>query len=121
MAAIAPVAVGATVTAAGAAAITISVGYLAGWIAEKGVDYFYSSQGQEEAAEFSKNIMESLYNNPNGVDSVLVELAQENEEVAEILKREGLITDAQVGEYIKGERTDTPTNWLVTTTEYGLY
>ena len=89
--------------------------------AEKGVDYFYSSQGQEEAAEFSKNIIESLYNNPNGVDSVLVELAQENEEVAEILKREGLITDAQVGEYIKGERTDTPTNWLVTTTEYGLY
>ena len=24
-------------------------------------------------------------------------------------------------EYITGEKTDTPTNWLVTTTEYGLY
>ena len=75
-----------------------------GLLAEKGVDYFYSKKGQEEAAEFSKNIMESLYNNPNGVDSVLVELALENEEVAEILKRKGLITDAQVGEYIKSAR-----------------
>ena len=121
MTGIAIFAAGCSLPAAGAAIITIATGYLAGWIAEKGVDYFYSRQGQEEAAEFSKNIMESLYNNPNGVDSVLVELAQENEEVAEVLRREGLITDAQVGEYIKGERTDTPTNWLVTTTEYGLY
>ena len=121
MTGIAIFAAGCSLPAAGAVIITIATGYLAGWIAEKGVDYFYSRQGQEEAAEFSKNIMESLYNNPNGVDSVLVELAQENEEVAEVLRREGLITDAQVGEYIKGERTDTPTNWLVTTTEYGLY
>ena len=79
-----------------------------------------SVTGQKEAEELSKNIVESLYNNPEEIDKLLIELALENEEVAEILRREGLITDSQVGEYIMGERTDAPTNWLVTTTEYGL-
>ena len=79
-----------------------------------------SGTGQKEAEELSKNIVESLYNNPEVLDNMVAELALENEEVAEILRREGLITDAQVGEYIMGERTDAPTNWLVTNIEYGL-
>ena len=79
-----------------------------------------SVTGQREAEELSKNIVESLYNNPEVLDNMVAELALENEEVAEILRREGLITDAQVGEYIMGERTDAPTNWLVTNIEYGL-
>ena len=120
MTGIAIFAAGCSLPAAGAAIITIATGYVIGLLAEKGVEYLYTKKGQKEAEELSKNIVESLYNNPEEVDSLLVELAAKNEEVAEILKREGLITDAQVGEYIKGERTDTPTNWLVTKIEYGL-
>ena len=106
--------------AAGVVVTTIAAGYVSGWIAERGVEYIYTEKGQKEAEELSKNIVESLYNNPEEVDNLLVELAAKNEEVAEILKREGVITDAQVGEYIKGEKTDAPTHWLVTNIEYGL-
>ena len=120
MTGIAIFAAGCSLPAAGAAIITIATGYVIGLLAEKGVEYLYTKKGQKEAEELSKNIVESLYNNPEEVDNLLVELAAKNEEVAEILKREGVITDAQVGEYIKGEKTDTPTHWLVTTTEYGL-
>ncbi|PWM51642.1 MAG: hypothetical protein DBX41_03825 [Clostridiales bacterium] len=120
MTGIAIFAAGCSLPAARAAIITIATGYVIGLLAEKGVEYLYTKKGQKEAEELSKNIVESLYNNPEEVDNLLVELAAKNEEVAEILKREGVITDAQVGEYIKGEKTDTPTHWLVTTTEYGL-
>ena len=105
---------------AGAAAVTIISGYAMNLLAEKGVEYLYSKKGQEEVEEISQNMMQSFIDNPEALNELIAQLAQEDAGIAYLAQREDELADEEVGEFILGTKTDTKYPWVITTKEYGL-
>ena len=105
---------------AGAAAVTIISGYAMNLLAEKGVEYLYSKKGKDEIEEISQKIMQSFINNPEALNELIAQLAQEDAGIAYLAQCEAELADEEVGELILGTKTDTKYPWVITTTEYGL-
>ena len=80
----------------------------------------YSKKGQEEVEEISQNMMQSFIDNPEALNELIAQLAQEDAGIAYLAQREDELADEEVGEFILGTKTDTKYPWVITTKEYGL-
>lgn len=116
----APITAGLAIPTVMVAAATITSALALSWIAEKGVEFINSKRGQKELSALSNNLTKSLLDNPEALNSLTVQLAQSNEDVATLVNTEIRLAEEEVGEYILGKKSVPSSPYLQTKTKYAL-